>query len=447
MRGQNVTGIILNVLKKHIKSTYDHQIDTPEARKKSTFYAKWIDLGFLRRRWTNDGQIAPDVWRSNNPTAERLERYAERGITTIINLRHDINTSPVKFEQETCEKLGLTCINYPMGARRSPTREELEGLILLFNSIKKPVLIHCKSGADRTGLAGAIWLLTQENATIEQASHELSLRYLHRRNSETGILDAVLDLYTLTAQSQKFEDWVSRDYSVTSAIAHANEHKIPLSPFGQLRSLGSDLYKYLQFREAHWHKSFENLSASKADRKRAQFFINWVDHGILRRFWTNRTEISPGVFRSNHPTGRQIQKEALAGLKTIINLRGASQQPQYLLEVEICRNLGIKLVDLPMTAGRKPTRAEMEKLLLTFDTVERPVLIHCKSGADRTGLAAAAYLLDKNFSAKIARQQLAARFLHFGLGQKKHLRKFISDYESERARRAISFRDWIANLD
>ena len=442
-----MSGTALKALKKFIKSKYDHQIDTPEARKKSLFFAKWIDLGFLRHRWTNDGQIAPDVWRSNNPTAARLEDYAKNGIATVINLRHDVDTSPIKLELETCERLGLNCICYPMGPRRPPTRLELEGLISLFKDVNKPILIHCKSGADRTGLASAIWLLTRDNAPLERASQELSLRYLHCRNSETGILDAVLDLYALAPKGQSFEDWVSNDYDPELAIAYSNENKQVLSTLGQVQSLLSDLYKYAQFREAHWHGSFQNLSASETDKKRARFFVNWVDHGILRRFWTNRAVFVTGVISSNHPSGSRIQKEAMAGIKTIINLRGASQQPQYLEESEQCRKLGITLVDLPMTAGRKPTRAEMEDLFAAFDTVERPVLIHCKSGADRTGLAAAAYLLDQGSDLKTARGQLAARFLHFGLGPKQSLRKFLADYEAEYVRSGIGFRDWIASLE
>ncbi len=442
-----MSGRLHKSLKEFIKSRFDHQLDTPEGRKKSVFFAKWIDLGFLRRRWTNDGKVTPRVWRSNNPTTERLDAFAQKGIKTIINLRHDVNSSPVKLELEQCEHLGLRCICYPMGPRRPPTRSELLGLIALFNSVDGEVLIHCKSGADRTGLASAIWLLTQEGRSIEKAAKELSIRYLHRRNSETGILDSVLDLYALAPKGQSFEEWVANDYDPVLAVKFHSENKEILTGFGSVRSLVSDLYKYAQHREAYWHASFQDLTESDSDKKRARFFVNWVDHGVLRHLWTNRAEISLGIYRSNHPTEARIRAEAKAGIKTFINLGGASTLPQYLIENDMCRELGITLVDLPMTAGRKPTGKEMQDLLDAFDTAERPLLVHCKSGADRTGLAAAAYLLDQSQDVKSAKAQLAVRFLHFAFGPKKSLDQFIDDYEADFNTTGVRFRDWIASLN
>ena len=442
-----MAGKIFNTLKLRLKSQYTHDIVDPVARRKSLSYAKWLDLGFLRTNWTNDGKIAPDIYRSNNPTAARFKAYADRGIKTVLNLRHDVKLSPVKLAKEACDALGMTFVSYPMRTRRPPTKDELDGLIQLFKTIEKPVLIHCKSGADRTGLAGAVWLLTQENAPLEQAAKELSIRYLHRRDSEAGVLDAVLDLYTPYAQTMGFEDWVRDVYELDLALDDVKNHRPKLSIWAQIKSFFSDLYKYAQFREANWHKSFEGLSESEPDQKRARVFVDWVDHGILRRGFHNRVEIADGVIRSNHPTEKRIRQEASAGVKTFLNLRGASQQPQYLIEAELCRELGIKLIDLPMTAGRKPSRTEIENLLAAFDTCERPLLIHCKSGADRTGVAAAAYLLDHGADIEKAQKQLSIRFVHHGLGRKAALRDFLDDFQRDGTSKGLSFRDWVASLD
>jgi protein tyrosine/serine phosphatase len=55
--------------------------------------------------------------------------------------------------------------------------------------------MHCKSGADRVGLASALYLLLHENRSVEQAMGQLSLRFGHLRGARTGVLDAVLQAY------------------------------------------------------------------------------------------------------------------------------------------------------------------------------------------------------------------------------------------------------------
>jgi protein tyrosine/serine phosphatase len=94
----------------------------------------------------------------------------------------------------------------------------------------------------------------------------------------------------------------------------------------------------------------------------------------------------------------QLTREELAlsfqhlGIKTVINLRGAKPQSDwYKDEVAVTAEYGVNLVDIGMSARRLPHRPDLLKLLATFETAPRPILIHCKAGADRTGEAAALY--------------------------------------------------------
>jgi protein tyrosine/serine phosphatase len=83
------------------------------------------------------------------------------------------------------------------------------------------VLIHCKSGADRAGLASAIWLMVMEGRPVEEARAMLSWRYLHLRWSRTGVLDLVLDSYGArnAAAPIGFEDWVATEYDAEAVQA------------------------------------------------------------------------------------------------------------------------------------------------------------------------------------------------------------------------------------
>ena len=78
--------------------------------------------------------------------------------------------------------------------------------------MRQPGLIHCKSGADRAGLAAALFILF-EGGTADQALRQLSWRFGHVRASRTGILDAFFHRYAREGEGRKpFLTWVCEDY-------------------------------------------------------------------------------------------------------------------------------------------------------------------------------------------------------------------------------------------
>jgi protein tyrosine/serine phosphatase len=143
------------------------------------------------------------------------------GIKTILNLRGANRNSHYKFEAETCAKLGLELIDIPLSARNAPTKERLLEVIDLLPRLNRPFLMHCKSGADRTGLVAALYLMVVEGRGVEQAKKQLSLRFLHLSFTSTGILDYILWRYQ-KRQDQNiilFRDWVETEYEATDMTA------------------------------------------------------------------------------------------------------------------------------------------------------------------------------------------------------------------------------------
>ncbi|MBI1220639.1 MAG: protein tyrosine phosphatase [Rhodobacteraceae bacterium] len=197
-----------------LHARYSHDIADPEERRRSAFYVNWLDHGILRTFWTNYAEVAPGVWRSNHPAHERLSDLAAEGFRTILNLRGGLTLSHHRFEEESCAKLGMTLVDVPMSARSAPERRTLLHLIEVLGAVEKPVLMHCKSGADRTGLASAIYLLHYCGTPLDEARKQLSPRFLHFRQSKTGILDHVLDLYGARLEQGPigFRDWVATEY-------------------------------------------------------------------------------------------------------------------------------------------------------------------------------------------------------------------------------------------
>ncbi len=203
-------------------------------------------------------------------------------------------------------------------------------------------------------------------------------------------------------------------------------------------------YQALEKKERDLRNSFGHDITDPVERRKSERHLLWLDHGILRTFWHNFEEFAPGAYRSNHPSRKRFETYAAMGIKTVLNLRGKAKQPHYLFEVESCADLGMTLVTCQMAARRAPSIAELTKLLDAFKTIERPFLMHCKSGADRTGLAAAIYLMIyEGASIAEAKKQLSFRYIHIRRTKTGILDHFLDTYEARCAQSPIGIEDWI----
>lgn len=176
----------------------------------------------------------------------------------------------------------------------------------------------------------------------------------------------------------------------------------------------------------------------------AEKYVSWYDHGFLRRFWSNRFEIRPGVFRSNYPNGRRFAELAPLGIRSILNLRGGAGTVPYLLEEHYTTEAGIDFHTVNLDARRAPKPDELLKLLDLFDVAKRPFLMHCKSGADRAGLASALYLLHiEGASIEEAQEMLSFKYLHVNDRKTGIMGHVLKSYGQASAASGISLREWI----
>ncbi|MEO0568281.1 MAG: tyrosine-protein phosphatase [Pseudomonadota bacterium] len=197
-----------------LRARYNVDLSTPENRRRANIYNLWFDHAILRTFWTNFFEIAPGVFRSNQPTHARFEKLKKQGVKTIINLRGSSGAAHYLVEEESCEQLGLTLISLNLNARYASEKQEILKLITAFRNAEKPFVIHCKSGADRAGFASVIYLLVIENRPLEAARKMLGVKYLHLKFSKTGVLDFILDLYQerQKAGDISFEAWINEEY-------------------------------------------------------------------------------------------------------------------------------------------------------------------------------------------------------------------------------------------
>jgi protein tyrosine phosphatase (PTP) superfamily phosphohydrolase (DUF442 family) len=102
------------------------------------------------------------------------------------------------------------------------------------------------------------------------------------------------------------------------------------------------------------------------------------------------------LYRSAQPTGDDIRMiHTEYGIKSIINLRGKrSGKDWYDEEIEVIKELGLRHADIPLPLERLPDEEHLKDILDAFNNLPQPILVHCKAGADRTGMAAAMFVFD-----------------------------------------------------
>jgi protein tyrosine phosphatase (PTP) superfamily phosphohydrolase (DUF442 family) len=167
----------------------------------------------------------------------------------------------------------------------------------------------------------------------------------------------------------------------------------------------------------------------------------------------NLAIVEPGrVIRSAQPTTQLAQWVNAFQLKSILNLRGGSPEDWwYEAEVRASRENGLSFYDLPLSATRRPGRIELLRLIDILKQCPYPLLIHCKSGADRTGLASALYLmLERGDEPERAERAFSIEFGHIPLGGTEHLHEPLDEYARWLKSHGLPhtperFRDWVKN--
>jgi len=122
-------------------------------------------------RLYRSGQMKPDVL---------AQVIRDHGIKSIVNLRGDSGDMDWYFsETNTAWRLGVQHFDFSLSANRELKDEEMDQILTTMSTAPKPILIHCKTGSDRTGLVGALYLYGVEGKSPEKAEHELNYIYGH----------------------------------------------------------------------------------------------------------------------------------------------------------------------------------------------------------------------------------------------------------------------------
>ena len=96
-------------------------------------------------------------------------------------------------EIKICRNLNVGHYDLKLSPKKAPSPRRIQELLRLFRIAPHPVLIHCKAGADRAGLAAALWKMAIDGAPKSEARRHLSIRYGHMPLGPTQALDTFLE--------------------------------------------------------------------------------------------------------------------------------------------------------------------------------------------------------------------------------------------------------------
>jgi len=118
----------------------------------------------------NFGQINEGYFRGAQPNGRDFSDLKALGVKTVIDLTKDGEAS----EAGIVESLAMTFHRIPMTTTDTPTAKTVEDFLAIVNDPSNlPVYVHCQGGRHRTGAMTAVYRLTHDKWTADQAYGEM----------------------------------------------------------------------------------------------------------------------------------------------------------------------------------------------------------------------------------------------------------------------------------
>ena len=124
----------------------------------------------------NFHKVSDEIYRSGQPDEDEMYSMSTfECIKSVLNLREHHS------DKGKIGKLKLALYEIPLAAGRV-TESDLVKILRTVKNAPKPILIHCRHGSDRTGVAVAACRIVFENWSVEQAVAELTAsKYGHHK--------------------------------------------------------------------------------------------------------------------------------------------------------------------------------------------------------------------------------------------------------------------------
>lgn len=118
----------------------------------------------------NFAKVNDGYYRGGQPLGDHYAQLAALGVKTVINL---IGGDDVRDEEQAMvEKHGMKYVHIPMSTRRDPTPDQIDRFMSAVDE-EGTVYVHCVGGRHRTGVMTAVYRMTKDGLTGQQAFKEM----------------------------------------------------------------------------------------------------------------------------------------------------------------------------------------------------------------------------------------------------------------------------------
>lgn len=127
----------------------------------------------------NAGQAGDFLYRGAQPQPAGYAQLRQLGIAIVVDLHN--RGQQQQRERLAVESNGMRYLSLPASPTAGPSDEQIAAFLLLLreNSGRK-IFVHCKRGADRTGVMIAAFRMAEEHWTPRQARAEMRAFHFHR---------------------------------------------------------------------------------------------------------------------------------------------------------------------------------------------------------------------------------------------------------------------------
>lgn len=169
------------------------------------------------------------------------------------------------------------------------------------------------------------------------------------------------------------------------------------------------------------------LAAADTIRERP---TNWATP-LIHSTINNLYKVSDDLFRAEQPQKKDIPDLKKLKIKTLFNLR------EYHDDDTFFRQNGMDLIHLKLSAGTL-TAADMIAALKLLRKAEKPVLVHCWHGSDRTGFVVAGYrIVFQNWTREAAIEELRLGGFGYHSAVYPNIIKTLGELDVEAAKRSV----------
>jgi tyrosine-protein phosphatase SIW14 len=132
----------------------------------------WCQTDKELRGLPNFGRVTENLYRGGQPTSDGFNTLHATGVGIDVNLRE--NRSEVATEKRQVESLGIKYVEIPWSASHEPSSAQIvEFLDLVRANPNTKIFVHCRRGADRTGVMIASYRIAVQHQSVADAVSEM----------------------------------------------------------------------------------------------------------------------------------------------------------------------------------------------------------------------------------------------------------------------------------